>query len=117
MPGRCRRDRIGKPALEFVVRTELDHLKVAVQLDWRSGGGSPVSKKNLVVFEFKGPVRLEAVLDTYSSQPAGAGVGPLPSDARKVQRGIALHPGAAELAVDKPTVLREADAASDRPNP
>ena len=67
MPSSCRRDRIGKAALEFVVRAELDRLKVAVQLDWRDGGRSPVSQPNVIVFEFERPIRFEPVLDAYPS--------------------------------------------------
>jgi len=65
-PGAGRRERVGKPAFEFVVRTELNHLKVAVQLDGWGRGGSPVFEENLIVFEFYRPVRFEAVLDAHS---------------------------------------------------
>ena len=51
-----------------------------------------------------------------TSQPE-FGVGALPNDAGKVQRGISLDPATAKLAVEKPTILHEADAACHRPNP
>src|SRR5262245_22354530 len=67
MPGFCRRGRIGASAFEFVVGTELDHLKVAVQLDGWGRGRNPASQPYVIVFEFKRPMRFEAVLDTHSS--------------------------------------------------
>jgi hypothetical protein len=51
-----------------------------------------------------------------TSQPE-FGVGALPNDAGKVQRGISLDPATAKLAVEKPTILHETDAARRRPNP
>jgi len=62
-------------------------------------------------------MRFETVFDTHSSEPAGAGVGPLEGDAGKVQEGIALHPATAELAIDKPAILHKADATGNRSNP
>src|SRR5262245_55280436 len=51
MRSSCRRDLVGKATLKFVVCTELDHLKVAVQLEWRDGGRNPASQPNVIVFE------------------------------------------------------------------
>ena len=105
MPSSCRRDLVGKAALKFVVRTELDHLKVAVQLDRRIGGRSPASQPNVIVFEFERPIRFEAVFDTHSCQPPRAGVGPLPGE-RQGESGPARRPDRAGCIVTRHEVLR-----------
>jgi hypothetical protein len=56
-------------------------------------------------------MRLEAVFDASASQPAAAGAGSVPNCAREVQGSVAVHPAAAKLGEQEPSIVDEADAA------
>src|SRR4029077_1864238 len=62
-------------------------------------------------------MRLEAIFDARAGQPAAAGAGPGPNRARKVQGSAAVHPPAAELGENEPSIVHEAGAARHGADP
>ena len=63
-------------------------------------------------------MRLEAVLDAATDQPATVGAGPAPTGrAREVYDSAAVHPAAAQFGEYKPAVVHEANAACRRAHP
>src|SRR5215469_14516064 len=113
---RCPR-RIGNAALELVVDAGLDHLHIAVQRCRRHRRRGPVRERKEIVLKSHGPMRLEAVFEAPADKPAFLRARSVPSLAESVHLGAAVYPTSAELAVDEPTILHDANTSRRCPNP